>query len=417
QKLMERQGEYGEYNSSVKFLSSCLKAFHKREVIILIDEYDVPLETAYYSGFYDEMVSFIRSLFESALKGNDSLNFAVVTGCLKINRESIFTGLNHLDAVSVTTPRYNEAFGFTEEEVKEILSYYDRSEKFGQVKDWYDGYLFGGKEIYNPWSILKFMQDSTASPAHEPQAYWVNTSSNQIVRDLVDHATSAVRREIEILMSGGTIEKVIDENITYGNLHQSEDNLWSMLYFTGYLKDCGRSQQNPDAVKLCIPNREVAGVYKTVITSWFDEKIRNENLDTLQRALEEGDCPAITEIISNLLLETISYYDYSENYYHGFLTGLLTKMGKYTLTSNREAGTGRADLLMREERLYGRAMILELKVADDVRKMEGKCEEALRQIESQDYDTELAKDGCQPILKYGICFYKKGCLVKKAESK
>lgn len=412
--IMNYKAETIEYAKALEFLSACLTQYHSNRTIILIDEYDVPLENAYFEGFYDKMIGFIRSLFESALKTNINLEFAVITGCLRISRESIFTGLNNLDIYSIMTPRYADAFGFTEEEVKEILSYYHLEDKFDEVKDWYDGYRFGKIEIYNPWSILNYVNMAIADREAYPKPYWSNTSSNSIIKELVENADSEVRLEIENLIAGESLKKPVHEDITYDSIHESSDNLWNFLYFTGYLK-AGKESFEDDTsyVELTIPNREIRTIYKRTILTWFDKKVKNLERTELIQALEEGDCELFERLVSEQLLDTISFFDYAENYYHGFLAGLLKGAGKYLVTSNRESGTGRPDLVLKTPSVRGGAIILELKVSDTFQGMEQECQKALKQIEEADYEAGLRAEGYSNIKKYGVCFYRKECMVRK----
>lgn len=311
----------------------------QKNVIILIDEYDVPLEHAYFLGFYEQMTDFIRSLFESALKTNDVLAFGVVTGCLRISRESIFTGLNNLEIHSILSSSFGRCFGFTEKEVEEILSCYGLMEKYEEVQSWYDGYRFGDQEIYNPWSILNYVKELEQKFDTFPKAYWSNTSSNSIIRELIEEADEAAREEIEVLMDKGTIEKPIHEEITYRDIHESPDNLWNFLFFTGYLKDCGQRYDGETTyIQMALPNMEIRSIYRNSIVTWFGRKIKGTDRKPLLQALEEGDCPAAEDFITGQLLDTISYFDYAENYYHGFLTGLLSGMPGYRVMSNRESG-------------------------------------------------------------------------------
>ena len=416
QKIMTEQADYGEYNDALKFLSECLWQYHGKNTIILIDEYDVPLENAYFEGFYDKMIKFIRSLFESALKTNPYLEKSVITGCLRISKESIFTGLNNLETDSVLHTRFGDFFGFTQEEVEGLLAYYDLSEQFEEVKKWYDGYLFNDFEIYNPWSILKYVNDRKDHVTEFALPYWSNTSSNSIVREMVGEADEMAKADLETLMAGGTIEKQVHEDITYGDIHQTQDNLWNFLFFTGYLKKVGeRTVGNNLWLEMKIPNIEVATIYENSISYWFEQRMKETDRSPLVRALETGDCEAAENFISEQLFQAISYYDYAENFYHGFMAGLLVNIGGYLVRSNRESGNGRPDIVMTESKFRGRAMILELKISDTIQGMEKKCEEALTQIEEQKYESPLEEDCFQPILKYAICFFKKRCMVKKAE--
>ena len=404
------------YTDALGFLSACLAKYHGNKTIILIDEYDVPLENAYLHGFYDEMIGFIRSLFESALKTNPYLEKGVITGCLRISKESIFTGLNNLEVDSVLHTRYADSFGFTEEEVQAMLAYYDLSAELPEVKSWYDGYLFNAIEIYNPWSILKYVNDRKDKVTEFTLPYWSNTSSNSIIREMVGEADEEAREDLETLINGGTIEKRVHEDITYGDIHQSQDNLWNFLFFTGYLK---KISERKDAsgenlyLTMKIPNTEVKTIYRDSISYWFDQRMKQTDRSPLLRALEAGDCQAAEDFINRQLMDTISYFDHAESFYHGFMAGLLVNIGGYRVKSNRESGSGRPDIVMTELKFMGRAIILELKISDTFRGMEKKCEEGLAQIEAGNYAQPLEDDGYQEILKYAVCFFKKGCMVRK----
>ena len=412
--IIRRKGERLDYAKAIDFLSACLEKYHGTKSIILIDEYDVPLENAYFRGFYEQMIDFIRSLFESALKTNDSLQRGIITGCLRISRESIFTGLNNLEIHSLMSIRYDDAFGFTEAEVKQMLAYYGVESNFDEIQSWYDGYRFGKKDIYNPWSILNYVNNAMIDPKYFPKPYWSTTSSNSIVRNLVRNADAAARRDLETLMEGGTICKQVHEDITYDAIDDSQDNLWNFLYFTGYLKAVAEKQQEDDIyLDLTIPNREVRSIYRNSIQEWFRDEIKAADLTPLRKALEEGDCEALGDFLSDKLMTTISYYDYEETYYHGFLTGLLTGMGGYEVLSNRESGEGRPDIILKELKFRGRAMILELKVTDRIDQMEDCCKQALHQIDVKSYDAALQSEGYRIAAKYGVCFFRKGCMVEK----
>ena len=412
------KGSDDEYAKAFAFLSMCLFKYHKKKAIILIDEYDVPLENAYFEGFYDKMIKFIRSLFESALKTNPYLEKSVITGCLRISKESIFTGLNNLKVDSVLRTEYGDSFGFTESEVEEMLAYYNLQEELTEVKRWYDGYLFNDIEIYNPWSIINFVYDRDHRITQFALPYWSNTSSNSIIREMVGEADADAKRDLETLINGGIIEKPVHEDITYGDIHQTQDNLWNFLFFTGYLKKMSeRKDESGESLYLsmAIPNTEIKTIYKNSISYWFEQRMKETDRGPLVHALETGDCEAAENFISEQLFQAISYYDYAENFYHGFMAGLLVNIGGYLVRSNRESGNGRPDIVMTESKFRGRAMILELKISDTIKDMEKKCEEALTQIEEQQYESQLEEDCFQPILKYAICFFKKRCMVKKAE--
>ena len=418
QKIMTKQSDYGEYNDALKFLSECLWQYHGKNTIILIDEYDVPLENAYFEGFYDKMIKFIRSLFESALKTNPYLERSVITGCLRISKESIFTGLNNLKVDSVLRTEYGDSFGFTESEVEEMLAYYNLQEELPEVKRWYDGYLFNDIEIYNPWSIINYVYDRDRKITKFALPYWSNTSSNSIIREMVGEADQKAKADLETLINGGIIEKPVHEDITYGDIHQTQDNLWNFLFFTGYLKKMSeRKDESGESLYLsmAIPNTEIKTIYKNSISYWFEQRMKETDRSPLVRALETGDCEAAEDFINRQLADTISYYDYAENFYHGFMAGLLVNIGGYSVKSNRESGNGRPDIVITELKFRGRAMILELKVSETISGMEKKCEEGLAQIEKGNYAQPLLDDGHQPILKYAICFFKKGSMVRKAK--
>ena len=415
--IMEYRAQDADYATALKFLSDCLKKYHEQNVIILLDEYDVPLENAYFNGFYDEMIAFIRSLFESALKTNDSLEFAVITGCLRISRESIFTGLNNLEVISVLDENYAEYFGFTQAEVEEMLHFYGIEEKKEEIKRWYDGYLFGDMEVYNPWSVINYVKAAVTNRKTFPRPYWSNTSSNSIIRELVESADAGAKKEIESLIGGGTIPKPVHEDITYGDIHESQDNLWNFLFFTGYLKMTGQSfEVDTIYLDLTIPNEEVRYIYRNTIREWFDKKIKLTDMTPMYEAMLGGDSDAFGDLIKRYLRESISYYDTREAYYHGFLTGLLSALRDYEILSNRESGNGRPDILLKPYDEQKPAIIIEIKVADKLSSMGIQCDEALKQIEDREYAAGLLDEGYENILKYGICFCKKSCMVKKAEN-
>ena len=419
QKIMTGQADYNVYNDALKFLSECLWQYHGKNTMILIDEYDVPLENAYLEGFYDQMIRFIRSLFESALKTNPYLEKSVITGCLRISKESIFTGLNNLETDSVLHTRYADSFGFTEDEVKAMLAYYDLAAELPEVKRWYDGYLFNETEIYNPWSILKYVNDRKDKVTKFALPYWANTSSNSIVREMVGEADADAKRDLETLINGGTIEKQVHEDITYGDIHQSQDNLWNFLFFTGYLKKISeRKDESGETLYLSmtIPNTEIKTIYKNSIAYWFEQRMKETDRSPLLHALETGDCEAAENFINEQLFQTISYYDYAENFYHGFMLGILTNIGGYRVKSNRESGNGRPDIVMQTAQIRkGRVIILELKTAGSIAEMEAACDRGLAQIEALRYAEPFTNEGYPEVKKYALSFYKKECMVKKAK--
>ena len=415
--LLNRRADEKEVAKALAFLSECLFKYHGKNTIILIDEYDVPLENAYFEGFYDKMIKFIRSLFESALKTNPYLERSVITGCLRISKESIFTGLNNLKVDSVLRTEYGDSFGFTESEVEEMLAYYNLQEELTEVKRWYDGYLFNDIEIYNPWSIINYIYDRDHKITKFALPYWSNTSSNSIIREMVGEADQEAKADLETLINGGTIEKPVHEDITYGDIHQSQDNLWNFLFFTGYLKKVGEQKEgNNLKLEMKIPNIEIATIYENSISYWFEQRIKETDRSPLVRALETGDCEAAEDFINRQLADTISYYDYAENFYHGFMAGLFVNIGGYLVKSNRESGNGRPDIVMQTVQVRkGRAIILELKIAGSIAEMEAVCDRALAQIEEQHYAEPFVTEGYPEVKKYALSFCKKECMVKKAE--
>lgn len=410
--IMRETGEDSLYLDALAFLSRVLKDLYGKKTIILLDEYDVPLENAYFKGFYDKMTDFIRSLFESALKTNPNLEFAVITGCLRITKESIFTGLNNPKMVSILDASYSEYFGFTQTEVEKMLRDYDITGREEVVKAWYDGYLFGKTEVYNPWSILMYIDSLRQDRDANPKPYWANTSSNSIIRELIEHADNSVKQEMEILIEGGTIEKTVHEEITYEDIYKNVDNLLNFLFFTGYLKKVEERLEDVNTyVTLAIPNMEIKYIYQNTILDWFGVQIKQKDLSGIYKALLQKDTQLLEKELSKNLMETISFYDYREDYYHGFLGGLLKMMEGYTIKSNRESGLGRSDLLLLSAPYDGIAIIVEIKVADTYAQLNKKAESALDQIEQKQYDAELKLEGYHEFIKYGISFYKKLCKV------
>ena len=417
--LLNRRADEKEVAKAFAFLSECLFKYHGKNTIILIDEYDVPLENAYFEGFYDKMIKFIRSLFESALKTNPYLERSVITGCLRISKESIFTGLNNLKVDSVLRTEYGDSFGFTESEVEAMLAYYNLQEELPEVKQWYDGYLFNDIEIYNPWSIVNYVYDHDRKITQFALPYWSNSSSNSIIREMVGEADADAKHDLETLINGGTIEKQVHEDITYGDIYQTQDNLWNFLFFTGYLKKISeRKDESGETLYLsmAIPNTEIKTIYKNSIAYWFEQRIKQTDRSPLVRALETGDCEAAEDFINRQLVDTISYYDYAENFYHGFMAGLLVNIGGYLVRSNRESGNGRPDIVMQTVQIRkGRVILLELKIAGSIAEMEAACDRALAQIEAQHYAEPFITEGYPEVKKYALSFCKKECMVKKTE--
>ena len=412
------KGSDADYLDALKFLSACLSKHYNEKTIILIDEYDVPLENAYFCGFYEKMVAVIRSLLESALKTNDNLEFSVITGCLRISKESIFTGLNNLKIISITNPVYAEHFGFTEAEVLEMLRFYERESCMPTVKDWYDGYLFGDTEVYNPWSVINYVEQLWVNPSAFPQPFWSNTSSNSIVRTLVERADIRVKQEIEALIEGDSIEKAIHEDITYEDIgpKESGENMWNFLYFTGYLKKTSeRMDGNVRYISMAIPNEEVKYIYKNTVLSWFEQRIRKKDLNEFYNSIVHQNVNAFEKSMTELLREGISFYDSKEAFYHGFLMGLLNGMQDYYAYSNREAGDGRYDICLKSLDVTKPVIIFELKVAASFKEMAQRSAQAVRQIEMKHYEEGLIQDGYEKVLCYGIAFYKKNCKISVVE--
>lgn len=413
QRILAEGEDDGDYIDSLAFLSECLYQCYGRKCIILIDEYDVPLENAYFEGFYAEITAFIRSLFESALKSNPYLEFAVLTGCLRISKESIFTGLNNLKIVSILNESYGEYFGFQQSEVDKMLEFYERSDSADIMKEWYDGYRFGNTDVYNPWSVICFVDALYANPSALPSPFWSNTSSNSIVKDLVGRSDLLVRDEMERLIAGDTIEKAVHEDITYEDIYESPDHLWNFLFFTGYLKQTGRRLEGETQyITMALPNAEVRYIYKNTILAWFRNEIKGKDLTGLYTAVLSGDEKTFEKELSARLQETISFMDSREAFYHGFVLGVLSKLNNYLVHSNREAGSGRYDILIRSLNVANPPVILELKVSDTYQGMDAACDRALAQIEDNHYDQELPAEGYTRVFHYGIAFYKKQCRIK-----
>ena len=396
-------------------LTQLLKKHYGQDVIMLIDEYDVPLDKAYQSGYYDDMVELIRSLFGNAFKTNDSLYFAVLTGCLRISKESIFTGLNNFKVYTVKDVRYKEYFGFIDTEVKQMLEYYGFTSHYDATKEWYNGYLFGNTGIYCPWDVINYCGDLRDASVTEPQNYWINTSSNDIVRRFVSKANTTTRDEIEVLIDGGSVKKRIRQELTYRDLDSNIDNLWSILFTTGYLTQ--RGFDSNDLTELVIPNKEIRWIFVQQIREWFQEESVKDRkkLESFCRAFQENDTKAIEKGFNEYLWNTISIRDTSvrkemkENFYHGILLGLLAYMDGWLVKSNTESGEGYSDISI-EIRQREIGIVIELKYAENGT-FDASCQEALRQIHERKYETALIENGLHTIYRYGIACYKKRCKV------
>ncbi len=419
-KLLDGNMNEGMARSSLKILSGLLQKHYGRKVILLIDEYDVPLAKAHANGYYDQMISLVRNLLGQALKTNSSLKFAVLTGCLRISKESIFTGLNNLKVLSVTDERFDKYFGFTDKEVKELLEYYEAADHYETVKQWYDGYQFGNEQLYCPWDVLNHCDRIQGNPHAEPENYWINTSSNEAVKRFIQESANAVtRREIERLAAGDVIIKEIHQELVYPEIYKTADNIWSLLFTTGYLTQRGKAQGR--RMKLAIPNLAVRDIFVTQIMEYFIENVREDGdmLNQFCEALKHGDAKEVENLFTAYLRRTISIRDtfvrhgLKENFYHGVLIGILGVKSRWGISSNREMGEGYADILV-EPDTGDMGIIIEVKYAHDA-DLDAACREALRQIAYTRYEEDLADDGVGNILKYGIACYKKRCRVMLAQ--
>ena len=396
--------------TSIALLMKLMWGYYGKPVILLLDEYDVPIAKASANGYYAEMLEIIRGMLSTALKDNDAMRFAVITGCLRIAKESIFTGTNNFVSDTISSAHLNEYFGFTQEEVDQILIDADQTDHAEDVKAWYDGYHFGELDVYCPWDVMNYLRDLRKNPKTKPASYWRNTSDNAIIRSFIDYAGENIHEKMETLLAGGYIIQKIREDLTYDYLHSSEENLWSILYSTGYLTQMRGEELPADTAALMIPNAEIRQIFETTVQEWFDDSARKENRTALFDAVWSGDIETLTEEMNELLRKTISYHDYKEDFYHAFLAGIFTGAG-YSVDSNRERGEGRSDVVVRNSS-KGRVALFEAKYAKTLDGLEASCEAALQQIEDRQYAKDFADD-YDDILCYGIAFYKKRCLVKK----
>ena len=401
--------------SSLRTLTELLYKHYGEQVILLIDEYDVPLDKAQQSGYYDDMVTLIRTLFGQALKTNPNLYFAVLTGCLRIAKESIFTGLNSLKVFSVTNVQYGEQFGFSDREVREMLEYYGFDKKYELIKAWYDGYHFGDMDIYCPWDVINYIDLLHVEPDASPYAFWVNTSGNEIIKKFLQKASAGTKRELEQLIAGKSVYKKINQELTYWDLYKNIDNLWSVLFTTGYLTQCNRI--DGDIFELVIPNLEIRQIFIDQIMEWFQEEMGKDTplIDAFCDAFIRGDAEAVEEQFNAYLLKTISIRDTNvrkgkkENFYHGILLGLLSHREDWWVRSNVESGDGFSDILVECEE-KGIGIVIEVKYPDGT-DLEEECKIALKQIERMGYETKLKQDGMERILRYGIACNRKKCKV------
>ena len=399
--------------TAISLLMQMMRDHYGKPVILLIDEYDVPIAKASAKGYYPEMLEVIKGLMSTALKDNDALRFAVITGCLRIAKESIFTGTNNFVSDTISSSHLNEYFGFTQEDVDQILEDANCQEHAADIKNWYDGYHFGDLDVYCPWDVMNYLRDLQRNPKAKPASYWKNTSDNSIIRSFIDYAGRSISRKLETLLSGGYILQRIEENLTYDYLHSSEENLWSILYLTGYLTQV-REEDLPDPLPekmsaLMIPNAEVQEIFETTIQKWFDESAQTWNRKALFDAVWSGNTETLTEQMNKLLRKTISYHDYREDFYHAFLAGIFAGAG-YEVDSNKEHGEGRSDVVVLDSE-GDRVAIFEAKYSRTQDAMSKDCAAALEQIEDRQYAKEF-EDDYDSVLCYGIAFYKKRCLVR-----
>ena len=410
--IMSGNASVKEIKDSLALLTITMQEHYGKPVILLLDEYDVPIAKASAKGYYAEMLDVVKGLMQ-ALKDNDALRFAVVTGCLRIAKESIFTGTNNFVSDTISSSHLNEYFGFTQADVDQILKDADCLEHAADIKNWYDGYHFGDLDVYCPWDVMNYLRDLQRNPKAKPASYWKNTSDNSIIRSFIDYRGAKISQKLETLLSGGYILQKIEEDLTYDYLHSSEENLWSILYLTGYLTQV-REDDLPaplpeDTSALIIPNAEVREIFKTTIQKWFDESAQTWNLTTLFDAMWSGDAETLTAEINKLLYKTISYHDYKEDFYHAFLTGILAGSG-CAVESNREHGEGRSDIVIYHPD-RPQVVLFEAKYAKTLGGLQKSCAEALQQIEDRQYAKEF-EDDYDSVLCYGIAFYKKRCLVQ-----
>ena len=411
--LIQGTASTKDTKGSLMLLTRLMYQQYGKPVILLIDEYDVPVAKANSNGYYEEMLDVMKGLMQ-ALKDNQALCFAVITGCLKIAKESIFTGTNNFISDTITDSRLNEYFGFVQSEVDQILKDADVLDKAESIREWYDGYHFGDFDVYCPWDVMNYLLELQRNPKAKPVSYWKNTSDNAVIRSFIDYAGSNITGKLETLLAGGTIVQRVDENLTYDYLHSSEENLWSMLYLTGYLTKAREEDYNgklaDGTVALMIPNAEIKEIFETTVVKWFDDSTKKCDRSTLFHAVWNGDSENLTKEMNVLLRRTISYHDYKEDFYHAFLAGIFTGAG-YMVDSNKEHGEGRSDVVVYDP-INSRVAVFEAKYTKSLDKLESECDAALQQIDDRMYAKEYEDDYDQ-ILCYGISFFKKRCMVKK----
>ena len=411
EKLINERYDASDIRKSLQMLCRLLEKHYGQKTILIIDEYDVPLDKAFHHGYYAQMIDIIRAMFGAALKTNDSLFMAVLTGCLRVSKESIFTGLNNLKVHSISDEKFDEYFGFTDAEVRKMLEYYGLESHYSDVRKWYDGYRFGGQDIYCPWDVINYCYDACSSAHVQLKAYWINTSGNEMVRRLISRGTDGTTQmDIERLIAGETITKTLNENLTHNEIDANIENIWSLLYMTGYLTAVG--YPNGRQYELRIPNMEVRQIYMEQVLDWFKGRAaaQSDKLTGLYEAFESGSADAIKEYLDEQLLDTVSYYDARESFYHGFLLALLSTCANWRVSSNVETGKGRSDIVVeRRDRKVG--FVVEVKDVKEYEKLDAACETALRQIEEKDYTAILRRYRVKSIWTYGIAFWEKECKV------
>ena len=407
-RLRSQTASITDIKGSIVTIMNMMQSYYEKPVILLIDEYDVPIAKASNNGYYKGMLEVIKGMLSTALKDNSSLKFAVITGCLKIAKESIFTGTNNFVSDTISSTRYNEYYGFTQQDVDKLLADAEIEEKADLIKEWYDGYNFGEFEVYCPWDVMNYLRDLQNDLNARPVSYWKNTSDNAIIRSFIDYTGAAIRKKLEVLIAGGSICQKIEEDLTYDYLHSSEDNVWSILYLTGYLTKVGERDKDGQ-IELRIPNKEVKEIFESTVRKWFEDSARVTNRKDLFDAVWNKDADKATKEISTLLRMTISYYDYRENFYHAFLAGIFAGAG-YSVESNREHGEGRSDIVIYND-VTGQVAVFEAKYSRKLEDLEKDCQKALDQINTKMYAKEF-EDAYEEVLCYGIAFYKKRCLVK-----
>lgn len=414
-RIVEGTASVKEIKNSLILLTGMMYIHYGKQVILLMDEYDVPAAKSNSHGYYTEMLDLMKGMMQ-ALKDNQALRFAVITGCLKIAKESIFTGTNNFISDTITDSRLNEYFGFVQDDVDQILKDAEIVGHAEKIKVWYDGYHFGDFDVYCPWDVMNYLRDIQRNPEIKPASYWKNTSDNAIIRSFIDYSGSNIAKKLETLLSGGYITQRIDDNLTYDYLHSSEENLWSILYLTGYLtrvRDSDLPNPLPDGVSaLMIPNAEIKEIFENTVIKWFDDSAKTWNRQELFASVWNGDCEIITNEMNRLLRKTISYHDYKEDFYHAFLAGIFTGAG-YVVESNKEHGEGRSDVVVHDSE-NGRVAIFETKYSKRMENMDSDCDKALQQIRKRMYAEEYEEDYDQ-IFCYGISFFRKRCLVRKCE--